>query len=128
MTGFFPLMGGPNPDRIRSHERRSGYRGPFALTAAYNDAAGRTVNAITVSGDLTGLTLTSGLYTSTSSLGITGDVTLARWVTQCRIPHPGGGDPPDGTGSISSWPVARRLPTSSAGRHFGDPGNELRVH
>ncbi|HMI31719.1 MAG TPA: ice-binding family protein [Candidatus Limnocylindrales bacterium] len=46
------------------------------LTAAYNDAAGRTTGAITVSGDLTGLTLTPGLYKSTSSLGITGDLTL----------------------------------------------------
>lgn len=47
-----------------------------ALLAAYNDAAGRTTGAVSVSGDLTGLTLTPGLYTSTSSLGITGDVTL----------------------------------------------------
>jgi hypothetical protein len=47
------------------------------LTTAYNDAAGRTVGAISVSGDLTGLTLAPGLYKSTSSLGITGDVTLS---------------------------------------------------
>jgi ice-binding like protein len=46
------------------------------LTAAYNDAAGRTTGAITVSGDLTGLTLTPGLYKSTSSLGVTGALTL----------------------------------------------------
>jgi len=46
------------------------------LTVAYNDAAGRTTGAITVSGDLTGLTLAPGLYKSTSSLGITGDLTL----------------------------------------------------
>jgi hypothetical protein len=47
-----------------------------ALVAAYNDAAGRTNGAVSVSGDLTGLTLTPGLYTSTSSLAVTGDVTL----------------------------------------------------
>ncbi len=47
-----------------------------ALLAAYNDAAGRTTGAVSVSGDLTGLTLTPGLYTSTSSLAVTGDVTL----------------------------------------------------
>ncbi|HEY6572783.1 MAG TPA: ice-binding family protein, partial [Candidatus Eisenbacteria bacterium] len=46
------------------------------LTVAYNDAAGRTTNPIAISGDLTGLTLTPGLYKSTSSLAITGTVTL----------------------------------------------------
>lgn len=46
-----------------------------ALTAAYNDAAGRTLPA-TVAGDLGGQTLTPGLYKSTSSLGITGVLTL----------------------------------------------------
>jgi hypothetical protein len=46
------------------------------LTTAYNDAAGRTVGVISVSGDLTGLTLAPGLYKSTSSLGITGALTL----------------------------------------------------
>jgi hypothetical protein len=45
------------------------------LTTAYNDAAGRTP-AVTVSGDLGGLTLTSGVYKSASSLGLTGDLTL----------------------------------------------------
>ena len=47
------------------------------LTAAYNDAAGRTVGAITVAGNLGGQTLTPGLYKSTSSLEISsGDLTL----------------------------------------------------
>ena len=47
------------------------------LTTAYNDAAGRTVGAVTVSGNLGGLTLTPGLYKSTSSLEISsGDLTL----------------------------------------------------
>jgi hypothetical protein len=46
------------------------------LTVAYNDAAGRTTGAVTVSGDLTGLTLAPGLYKSTSSLAITGALTL----------------------------------------------------
>src|SRR5678809_1805736 len=47
------------------------------LTAAYNDAAGRTVGAITVAGNLGGQTLTPGLYKSTSSLAISsGDLTL----------------------------------------------------
>lgn len=41
------------------------------LTTAYNDAAGRTLCAITVAGDLGGRTLTPGLYKSTSSLEIT---------------------------------------------------------
>ena len=47
------------------------------LTTAYNDAAGRTVGAITVAGNLGGQTLTPGLYKSTSSLAISsGDLTL----------------------------------------------------
>src|SRR2546425_2575821 len=49
----------------------------LALTTAYNDAAGRTVGAILVAGNLGGRTLTPGLYTSTSSLEISsGDLTL----------------------------------------------------
>src|SRR5437588_5499975 len=47
------------------------------LTTAYNDAAGRTVGAINVAGNLGGQTLTPGLYKSTSSLEISsGDLTL----------------------------------------------------
>ena len=47
------------------------------LTTAYNDAAGRTVHPVTVAGNLGGLTLTPGLYKSTSSLEISsGDLTL----------------------------------------------------
>jgi hypothetical protein len=47
------------------------------LTVAYNDAAGRTVGAITLAGNLGGQTLTPGLYKSTSSLEISsGDLTL----------------------------------------------------
>jgi len=47
------------------------------LTVAYNDAAGRTTGAISVSGDLTGLTLAPGLYKSTSSLALSGALTLS---------------------------------------------------
>jgi hypothetical protein len=47
------------------------------LTTAYNDAAGRTVDAITVAGNLGGQTLAPGLYTSAISLEISsGDLTL----------------------------------------------------
>jgi hypothetical protein len=45
------------------------------LTVAYNDAASRTP-AVTVAGDLGGLTLTPGVYKSGSSLGLTGELTL----------------------------------------------------
>jgi hypothetical protein len=45
------------------------------LTAAYIDAAGRS-DATSVAGDLVGQTLTAGVYKSTSSLAISGDVTL----------------------------------------------------
>ncbi len=46
-----------------------------ALTAGYIDAAGRS-GGTSVSGDLVGKTLTAGIYTSTSSLAESGDVTL----------------------------------------------------
>jgi Ice-binding-like len=45
------------------------------LTTAYNDAAGRTPST-SESGDLTGKKLTAGVYKSTSSLHLTGTVTL----------------------------------------------------
>ena len=47
-----------------------------ALTAGYNDAAGRS-GGLAVAGNIGGRTFTSGIYKSTSSLAITsGDVTL----------------------------------------------------
>jgi hypothetical protein len=49
-----------------------------SLTIAYDDAAGRTaVDIVGLAGDLGGRTLTPGLYKSTSTLAITGTVTLA---------------------------------------------------
>ena len=47
----------------------------IALTAGYVDAAGRA-GGTAKAGDLVGQTLTAGVYTSTSSLAISGDVTL----------------------------------------------------
>jgi hypothetical protein len=46
-----------------------------ALATAYNDAAGRSSTA-TISADLAGRTLTAGVYTSASSLGLSGALTL----------------------------------------------------
>ncbi len=47
------------------------------LTVAYNDAAGRSLCAVTVDGNLGGQTLYPGLYKSTSSLEVSsGDLTL----------------------------------------------------
>jgi hypothetical protein len=48
------------------------------ITAAYNDLAGRTcTDIVTLSGNIGGLTLTPGLYKSTSSLAISsGDLTF----------------------------------------------------
>ena len=62
----------------------------LALTTAYNDAAGRTLNAISLPGDLSGLTLAPGLYkNSTSVMLSSGNVTLdakgdpnATWIFQ----------------------------------------------
>ena len=47
-----------------------------ALTAAYNDAAGRSLCAILVAGNLGGMTLTPGLYKSGSTLISSGDLVL----------------------------------------------------
>ena len=49
--------------------------GQATATAAYLDAAGRS-GGTTVSGDLTGQTLTAGVYKSTSSLALSGKLTL----------------------------------------------------
>src|ERR1035437_1301113 len=46
------------------------------LTSAYNDAAVRSLNRITVSGNIAPQTLAPGLYTSSSSIQIPGDLTL----------------------------------------------------
>jgi len=43
-----------------------------ALTAAYNDAQGRSLNAISLPGQLGGLTLAPGLYVNSTSTGISG--------------------------------------------------------
>jgi hypothetical protein len=45
------------------------------LTIAYNDAAGRAPIA-TIAGDLGGLTVTPGVYNASSSIGLTGTLTL----------------------------------------------------
>jgi Ice-binding-like len=45
------------------------------LVTAYNDAAGRTP-VVNVSGDLGGRTLTAGVYKASSSIGLTGPLTL----------------------------------------------------
>ena len=62
----------------------------LALTAAYNDAAARSLNAISLPGDLSGLTLAPGLYTNSTSVMLSaGNVTLdaqgnpnATWIFQ----------------------------------------------
>ena len=47
------------------------------LTAAYNDAAGRSLGAVDVAGaDLGGRTLAPGLYKSSGTLAVTGNLTL----------------------------------------------------
>lgn len=77
VTGFFPVDGGPGTvSGAINAGNAAAATAQTALTAAYLDAEGRTTGAVTVSGDLTGLTLTPGLYKSTSTLGVTGAVTL----------------------------------------------------
>jgi hypothetical protein len=79
VTGFLTVDGGAG---IVNGTIYNATPGPAAtaqgdLTTAYNDAAGRTVGAITIAGNLGGQTLAPGLYASTSSLEISsGDLTL----------------------------------------------------
>ncbi|HEY0484963.1 MAG TPA: ice-binding family protein [Mycobacteriales bacterium] len=70
------------------------------LVTAYDDAAGRSTTAA-VAGDLVGRTLTPGVYTSTSSLQLTGTVTLDAQ-----------GDPQ----AVFVFQVASTLVTASASR------------
>ena len=73
ITGFPPgtVVGAQHPGDPTAAQ------GIADLVTAYNDAKGRTLCAVTLAGNLGGLTLTPGLYTSTSSLAISaGDLTL----------------------------------------------------
>ena len=78
VTGFFTVDAGPGIVNGAIHAGDSAAaQAQLDLTTAYNDAAGRTVGAVTVAGNLGGRTLTPGLYKSTSSLEISsGDLTL----------------------------------------------------
>jgi uncharacterized repeat protein (TIGR01451 family) len=81
----------------------TGAPGPAAtaqidLTAAYNDAAGRPGPPAAIAGDLGGLTLPAGLYKSTSTIGITGVLTLN-----------GGGNP----NAVFIFQIASALTTAS---------------
>jgi hypothetical protein len=82
VTGTIHLTDPPPPSPF------SAAAGQTDLTTAYLDLKGRTAPApTTVAGDLGGLTLAPGLYKSTSTLGITGDLTLsgnanAVWIFQ----------------------------------------------
>src|ERR1700726_1362429 len=73
ITGFGPgVVNGTEDagDVVAQHAQAS-------LNIAYNDAAARTsVDIVGLAGDLGGRTLTPGLYKSTSTLAITGTLTL----------------------------------------------------
>jgi hypothetical protein len=70
VTGFPPGLAGS----IHTADGAAG-KAQIALTAGYVDAAGRS-GGTPVAGDLVGQTFTAGVYKSTSSLAISGDVTL----------------------------------------------------
>jgi hypothetical protein len=70
------LTGAPNVTGSTQLGTPTAQAAQGALTAAYNDAAGRAAGS-TIAGDLGGLTLAPGVYKSTSTLAITSaDVTL----------------------------------------------------
>lgn len=71
VTGIIHLTDPPPPSPTSAAAAQA------ALTVAYLDLAGRTAPApATVAGDLQGQTLFPGIYKSSSTLGITGTVTL----------------------------------------------------
>ena len=73
VTGFYP------PGTVNGTQHIGdpvAQQAQASLAIAYNDAAGRTVGVVGVAGDLGGQTLAPGLYKSTSTLAITGDLTL----------------------------------------------------
>jgi len=72
------------------------------LTTAYNDAAGRSLSPVLVpNADLGGLTLAPGLYKSTGTLNVTGDLTLD-----------GGGD----ANAVFIFQIASTLNTASGSK------------
>ncbi len=89
------------------------------LTSAYNDAQGRSLNAISLPGNMGGLTLAPGLYVNSTSTGISGTGSLGNLTLDA------GGNPnatwifkmgstlTTGPGTKSSWPAAPRRPTFS---------------
>jgi hypothetical protein len=71
VTGTIHLTDPPPPSPTSAAAAQA------ALTVAYLDLAGRTAPApATIAGDLGGLTFAPGLYKSTSTIGITGALTL----------------------------------------------------
>jgi len=73
VTGFGPgrVNGAEDAGNTAAHHAQA------SLTIAYNDAAGRTsTDLVKIAGDLGGRTLAPGLYKSTSTLAITGHLTL----------------------------------------------------
>jgi len=77
ITGFTGIApGGPGLASGSIHSADAfALQGQNELTAAYNAAAG-VASTATKAGDLGGQTLFAGVYTSSSTLGITGTVTL----------------------------------------------------
>jgi hypothetical protein len=74
VSGIIHLTDPPPPGTLLKPDAAAAQA---ALTVAYNDLAGRTAPApTTVAGDLGGLRLAPGIYKSTSTLGITGALTL----------------------------------------------------
>jgi hypothetical protein len=113
-VGLYPVGSqGIHPDKING----TIYNGdPIAaqaqldLTAAYNDAAGRFINQITLTDgeNIGGQTLAPGLYWSASSVQITGDVTLDA-----------GGDPD----AVWIFQIGSTLVTADGGA--GDPASRV---
>jgi hypothetical protein len=77
ITGFTGIApGGPGTVLGTIHSADAvAAQAQFELTAAFNAAAGAASTA-TIAGDLGGLTLFPGVYTSSSTIGITGPLTL----------------------------------------------------
>ena len=97
------------------------------LTTAYTDAAGSSSTA-TISADLAGRTLTPGVYTSASSLGLSGDLTLdAQGNPNAVFVFQAGSTLTTGSGEPSAHRRGASLQRVLAGRQLGDDRHEQRV-
>lgn len=76
ITGEGPGADAITKEGVTNNANAAAGQAQIDLTAAYDDAAGRTPVTVPAGGTLGGLTLTTGIYKATSDFGLTGTLTL----------------------------------------------------